>query len=79
MPHRGDSNENTKYTIFNIKKKITLNYPKSAAMEFFPGTQERVRNSCGKRAISVRAIEVLLYLANYEGCLESNANDVISL
>ena len=23
-PHRGDSNENTKYTIFNIKKKITL-------------------------------------------------------
>ena len=23
-PHRGDSNEYTKYTIFNIKKKITL-------------------------------------------------------
>ena len=23
------------YTFFNIKKKITLNYPKSAAMEFF--------------------------------------------
>ena len=33
-PHRGDSNEYTQYTIFNIKKKITLNYPKSAAMEF---------------------------------------------
>ena len=33
-PHRGDSNENTKYTIFNIKK--TLNYLKSAAMGFFP-------------------------------------------
>ena len=29
-PHRGDSNENTKYTIFNTKKKITQNYPKSA-------------------------------------------------
>ena len=27
-PHRGDSNENKKHTIFNIKKKITLNYPK---------------------------------------------------
>ena len=26
----------TQYTIFNIKRKITLNYPKSAAMEFFP-------------------------------------------
>ena len=30
-------------------------------MEFFPGTQERVRNSRGKRAISVRVTEVLLY------------------
>ena len=48
---------------FSIKKKrkITLSYPKSAAKGFFLGTQERVRNSCGKRAISVRAIEVLLY------------------
>ena len=35
-PPRGDSNQNTKYTIFNTKKKITLNYPKSAAMGFFP-------------------------------------------
>ena len=34
-PHHGDSNEYTQYTIFNIKKKITLNYPISAAMEFF--------------------------------------------
>ena len=30
-PHRGDSNEYTQYTVFNIKKKITLNYPTSAA------------------------------------------------
>ena len=60
-PHRGDSNEYTQYTIFNIKKKITLNYPKSAVMGFFQGTQERVRNSGGKRAISVRATEVQLY------------------
>ena len=34
----------------NIKKEITLNYPKSAAMEFFQETQERGRNSRGKRA-----------------------------
>ena len=37
-PHRGDSNEYTQYIIFNIKKKkrkkITLSYPKSAAMGF---------------------------------------------
>ena len=34
-PHRGDSNEYTQYTIFNIIKKNTLNYPKSAAMRLF--------------------------------------------
>ena len=34
-PHRGDSNEYTQYTIFNIKKKIILNFLKSAVMEFF--------------------------------------------
>ena len=61
-PHRGDSKGYTQYTIFNIKKQIALNYPKSAAMGFSQGTQKRVRNSHGKRAISVRAIEVLLYL-----------------
>ena len=33
-PHRGDSNEYTQYTIFIIKKKIALNFPKSAAMFF---------------------------------------------
>ena len=51
--HRDDSNEYPQYTIFNINKKITIDYPKSA--------QERVRNSRGKRAISVRATEDLLY------------------
>ena len=34
-PHRGDSNEYTRYTIFNMNKKDTINYPKSAAMGFF--------------------------------------------
>ena len=56
------TNEYTQYTIFSIKKKITLNYPKSAAMGFLEGTLERIQNSRGKRAISVQAIEVLLYL-----------------
>ena len=65
-PHRGDSNEYTQYTIFNVKKKVILNYPESAVMGFFQGTQERVRNSSSKRAISVRATEVLLYLPYLE-------------
>ena len=48
--------------MFNILNKINVNYPKSAAMGFFfQRTQEQVRISRGKRAISVRASEVLLY------------------
>ena len=58
--------KHTQYTIFNIKKKITLTYPKSAAMGFFfQGTREQVRNSPGKLAISVRATEGLLYVLKF--------------
>ena len=47
---------------FSMKRrKVNLNYPKSAAVGFFQGTQEGVGNSRGRRAISVRAIEVLLH------------------
>ena len=64
-PHRGDSNEYTQHAIINIKKKITLNYPKynyvCSCGTFSLGTQEQVRKSRGKRAIGIRAIEVLLY------------------
>ena len=64
--HRGgDSNEYTQYTIFNIKKEIRPKYLKFAAMGFSLGTQVRVQNSHGKRAISVRAIEALLYLLEH--------------
>ena len=34
-PHRGDSNEYTQYTIFNIKKKIIVNYSKLQLWGFF--------------------------------------------
>ena len=69
LPHRGDSKKYTQYTIFNIKKKITLYYPKSAAMGFFQGTHGRVRNSHGRRAISVRATEGLLDTISYRRAL----------
>ena len=60
-PHRGDSNVYTQHTIFIMKMKITPDYSKSAAMRIFSlGTQERVRNIRGERAIGVRAIEGLL-------------------
>ena len=72
-PHRGNSNEYTQYTIFNMNKKSTLNYPKSAAMGFFfQGTQERVRNNHGKRDIGVQAIEVLLYMGKNERWAETS-------
>ena len=65
-PHPGDSNEYTQHTISNLEKKITLIIPNiimSAALGFFSqGTLERVGNSRHKRAISVRATDVLLYL-----------------
>ena len=62
--HRGDSNENTQHTISNIETKITRNTIVSAAMGLFLLflTQERVRNSRGKRSINARAIEVLLFV-----------------
>ena len=47
-PHGGDSNEYTQYTIFNINTEITLNYPKSAVMDFHLGTYELIRNNHGK-------------------------------
>ena len=60
---------------FNIKKKNIINYPKSGAMGFFQGTQYRVRKSRGKRAISVRAIKVLLYLVKKDvSKIQKNAN-----
>ena len=37
--------EYTQYTICNTKKKITMNYPNTAAIRFFLGIQVRVRNS----------------------------------
>ena len=68
--HRGDSNEYTQYTNFNIKKD---DHPKLSQIcsygIFFQGTQEQVRNSHGKRAISVRATEVQLYLQIYSTVL----------
>ena len=35
-PHRGNSNDNTQYH-FQYEKKITLNFPKSAAMNVSMG------------------------------------------
>ena len=62
-PGWGDSNEYTQYTIFIIKKENHPNLSQICSYGIlFQGTQEGVRNSRGKPAISVRATEVLLYV-----------------
>ena len=58
-PHRGDSNEYTQYSTFNMRSHIKT-YSKSVAMRFFSQRiQERVRNNRGKH-VSIRATEVLI-------------------
>ena len=57
----GDSNEYNTIYRFQYKKEITINFPNLQPRDYFIGTQERVRNSRGKRGISVRAFEGLLY------------------
>ena len=55
-PHQGDSNEYTQHTIFNIKRN-----PKSAFMGLFSkGLKNEFQTAV---LISVRATEVLLYVA----------------
>ena len=68
MPHRGNSNEYTEYTIFEYEQE---KQPKLSQICNY-GTQERVQNSRGKRAINVRAIEVLLYF-----CTEKKIRNIL--
>ena len=60
-PHRGGSNEYTQHTIFSIKKKITLNFSKSAAMESFPRDSRTSSKQPGYTSHQSLSIEVLLY------------------
>ena len=46
------------------KEKSPLSILSLPLLDLFQGTQERVRNIRGRRAISVRATEVLLYNEN---------------
>ena len=45
-PHRGYSNEHTQYTIFNVNKKIILNYPTFSARDFSKGLQCQTMRHC---------------------------------
>ena len=63
------STHNIPFSIY-IRKSAQI-IPNLQPRDFFQGTQRRVLNSRGKRAISVRATEVLLYydaiFSNFDG------------
>ena len=61
-PYRGYSYENKQHTIFNIKKKITHNHPKSAAMGFFPKGLKNEFETAVVNEQSVFESEGLLYI-----------------
>ena len=61
-PHRGDSNEYTQCTIFNIKKKIAVNYSKSAAMGFFSkGLKNEFERAVVNKPLVFEPLKVYLY------------------
>ena len=72
-PHRGDSNEYIQYTIFNIKKKITPNYPTFEAIGFCSKGLE----SEFETAVVIRATEVLLYIKRGDDVILRNVIDYL--
>ena len=57
--HGGESNVYTQNTIFNIKEDHPK-LPQTCSYVFPQDTLERVRNNCGKRAVSVQGTEGVL-------------------
>ena len=73
MKYIWHSPQKSKYTLYTI---FTLINPKSAAMGFFQGTQERVRNSRGKEPsvfepLKVYYICIFVFDFNYVHVSES--------
>ena len=45
LPHTGNSNKYTQYTIFKMNKKNTQNYPKTAPLGFSKGLQNELETA----------------------------------
>ena len=56
-PHRGDSNKDTQYTIFHIKKENQSKLPKCAAMIFFQGLKNKFEKAVVNEPSMFRATE----------------------
>ena len=76
-PRGGDSNEYIQYTIFNVKGKSALIITNLQLLNSFQGSQRRVRNIRSKRAISVRATDVLqnIRMQGYRKLFKRNAHN----
>ena len=71
-PHRGDSNEYTQYTIFIMKTKNNLNYPKSAAIGFF---SKRLKNEFETAVVNEPSVfEPLKFYCRLKYCLKGPLN-----
>ena len=60
-PHRGDSNGYIQYTIFHKKKKIALNYPKSADMGFLSGLKNEFERAVVNQPSVFEPLKVYSY------------------
>ena len=78
-PHRCDSYKYTQYTISKMKRKNTLNYPKSAALGFF---SKGLKNEFETPVVNERPVfEPLKFYCNcyfYQTSLGSSGSFIIS-
>ena len=71
-PHQGDSNGYTKYTIFHMNRKNTLNYLKSAALGFF---SKGLKNEFETAVVNEPSVfEPLKFYCMYYGNSKSKAS-----
>ena len=76
-PHQGDSNEYTQYTSLNIKRKITPNYPKYAAMGF---SSKRINNEFETTMVNEQSVfePLKFYCTLAEYMTSSSSSKIVS-
>ena len=79
-PHRGDSNENTQYTFSRYEKENHSKLSQICSYGIFSkGLKNEFETAVGKRAISARATEVLLWNAIVESLAKCNGFNALPM
>ena len=65
--HRGGSYEYTQYTIFNIEKKITLNYPNLQLCDFSKGLKNEFETAVVNKPSVFEPLKVYCTAHSYNG------------